>query len=317
MNAKATAFAAVAIIIIATAVIFGIRLFSGNEDGWICENGQWAKHGNPNSPMPTTTCEGQEAKSNSEKESNNITSPKDNPDDKKIFIRYPREGNVVAGPVEVVGKAKGVWFFEGSFPAKIIDSKGKTIGEAPATAHGEWMTTDSVPFRAIIDVPENYIGPATVVLSGDDPSGQKTPEKIEIPITLEKSGSMRTKIYLNSMYFDPESKDCERVYPVERITTKSKGVARAAIEELLRGVTEEEKEGGYFTNINSDVKLNSISVAYGVAKVDFSSELGEGVGGACRTSAIISQITQTLQQFPTVKSVVISIDGKSDAILQP
>ena len=37
--------------------LIGIRfLLGGDEDTWICENGNWVKHGSPNSPMPTDPC---------------------------------------------------------------------------------------------------------------------------------------------------------------------------------------------------------------------------------------------------------------------
>ncbi len=35
--------------------IFGVRLLSG-EDDWLCQNGQWVKHGNPSAAMPTAPC---------------------------------------------------------------------------------------------------------------------------------------------------------------------------------------------------------------------------------------------------------------------
>lgn len=31
-------------------------LFGGDEDTWICTNGQWVKHGNPSASMPLTGC---------------------------------------------------------------------------------------------------------------------------------------------------------------------------------------------------------------------------------------------------------------------
>ena len=34
-----------------------IRLISG-EDDWICQNGEWVKHGMPSAPKPTTPCPG-------------------------------------------------------------------------------------------------------------------------------------------------------------------------------------------------------------------------------------------------------------------
>ncbi len=49
-----------ALLIISIIVVAGLvtvrLLFGGNEDGWICENGSWIKHGNPYSPMPVTGC---------------------------------------------------------------------------------------------------------------------------------------------------------------------------------------------------------------------------------------------------------------------
>ena len=47
------------------------------------------------------------------------------------------------------------------------------------------------------------------------------------------------------------------------------------------------------------------------------SKLTEGVGGTCLVERIRSQIRNTLQQFPTVKSVVISVDGKTEGVLEP
>ena len=35
--------------------IFTLRLFSG-EDNWVCQNGQWIKHGNPSFAAPLTIC---------------------------------------------------------------------------------------------------------------------------------------------------------------------------------------------------------------------------------------------------------------------
>lgn len=37
-------------------LIGSLRFFSGDEDTWICKNGQWTKHGNPDNPAPQTEC---------------------------------------------------------------------------------------------------------------------------------------------------------------------------------------------------------------------------------------------------------------------
>jgi len=41
------------------------------------------------------------------------------------------------------------------------------------------------------------------------------------------------------------------------------------------------------------------------------------VGGSCRVAAISAQIMETLKQFPTVKDVIISINSRTEDILQP
>ena len=33
-----------------------IRFLGSSEDTWICQDGQWIKHGQPNAPMPTQIC---------------------------------------------------------------------------------------------------------------------------------------------------------------------------------------------------------------------------------------------------------------------
>jgi len=41
------------------------------------------------------------------------------------------------------------------------------------------------------------------------------------------------------------------------------------------------------------------------------------VGGSCRVSAIRAEIIQTLKQFSTIKEVIISINNRTEDILQP
>jgi spore germination protein GerM len=54
----------------------------------------------------------------------------------------------------------------------------------------------------------------------------------------------------------------------------------------------------------------------GVAYADFSSEL-EVSGGSAMVMMIREQIEKTLLQFETIDSVVISIEGDSEEVLQP
>src|SRR5690606_22250048 len=91
----------------------------------------------------------------------------------------------------------------------------------------------------------------------------------------------------------------------------------AAMEELLRGPTASEKSAGATTSLNDGIKIQRLVVENGVAEVDFDEQLQFEVGGSCRIQSIRAQIRETLRQFPTVKDVVISIDGRTEDILQP
>ena len=124
------------------------------------------------------------------------------------------------------------------------------------------------------------------------------------------------EVFFNNDRLDPEF-SCNKVFPVEREIPKTQAVARAALEELLKGSTEVEKEQGFFTSINPGVKIQKLVIEEGIAKVEFDEQLEFQVGGSCRVAAIRAQITQTLKQFPTVQSVIISIDGRTEDILQP
>ncbi len=104
-----------------------------------------------------------------------------------IVVENPHPGGVVGKEFVVTGKARGNWFFEATFPIEIVSPNGAIIGGSFATAEGDWMTTEFVSFKSeIIDLPSAYIGPATLILRKDNPSG--LPENdafVSIPITVE------------------------------------------------------------------------------------------------------------------------------------
>ncbi|MFH0988254.1 MAG: GerMN domain-containing protein, partial [Parcubacteria group bacterium] len=125
------------------------------------------------------------------------------------------------------------------------------------------------------------------------------------------------KVFFLNTVHDPNLQDCSKVYSVDRVIAPTTAVARAALTELLKGPSATEKSAGYTTTINAGVKINSLTIENKIARVDFDEQLQFQVGGSCRVGAIISQITQTLKQFTTVDNVIISIDGRTEDILQP
>lgn len=113
-----------------------------------------------------------------------------------------------------------------------------------------------------------------------------------------------------------EAVECGEVAVVSRTIPKTTRVGKAALEELLKGPTTEEEIGGYNTDIPSGSKLNSLVIVNGEARADFNA-VTEAGGGSCSMAARTNQIRRTLLQFPTVKTVVLSIDGRTKDIFQP
>ena len=115
---------------------------------------------------------------------NQITYTKASADLIKVELPFP--GSVTGKDFSVIGQARGFWFFEASFPIELRDANNKLLYTAIATAEGDWMTENFVPFRAEIKAPTSYIGPATMILRKDNASGLPEHDaSISFPITVE------------------------------------------------------------------------------------------------------------------------------------
>ena len=293
---KRTVTIAFAALLVAMAIVVGVRFLGGDEDTWICSNGQWVKHGNPSSPKPTAPCPGQAA---------------------DVVITSPQPQQTISSPLAVRGKARGNWFFEANAVLRLLDAQQREIASGTVQALGDWMTDGFVDFEGRI----RFVAPAsdtgTLVFQNDNPSGlPENHKEFRVPVRFDASRVMKVKAYFGNQKLDPES-SCEKVFPVEREVPITDAPARAALDELLAGPTPAEQTAGYFTCINAGVTIQGLAIQDGVAAVDFDEQLGFQVGGSCRVSAIRAQITETLMQFSSVKSVVISIDGRTEDILQP
>ncbi len=94
----------------------------------------------------------------------------ENASDNLITLDILKPGNVVLPKFTVTGEARGYWYFEASFPVEVLDAEGKQLDIEPATAIGDWMTEEFVPFRVELDL-GSYSGPATIIFRKDNPSG--------------------------------------------------------------------------------------------------------------------------------------------------
>ncbi len=105
-----------------------------------------------------------------------------------ITVDFPKPDTVVTSPLIVTGRARGNWFFEASFPVSLVNWDGLIIAQGVATAKGDWMTTELVPFEAVLEFekPELYPERGALILQKDNPSGlPQNDAAIEIPIRFE------------------------------------------------------------------------------------------------------------------------------------
>jgi hypothetical protein len=103
-----------------------------------------------------------------------------------VTIDTPTPGAVTGKTFTIKGKARGTWYFEASFPVEVLDKNGNRLAAKPAQAQGDWMTQEFVPFSVELTVPQSYIGPATIVLHKDNPSGDPAKDaSVSYPITIE------------------------------------------------------------------------------------------------------------------------------------
>lgn len=130
---------------------------------------------------------------------------------------------------------------------------------------------------------------------------------------------IKVEIYL--LKSDEYCLDVEFV-PVERIVKNDavEKLIRTVLKKLFEGPKKEERERpGLWTAIPDGVKVNSVEVNDGVAHIDLSKELQKYGGGSLSALCIERQIRDTIEKFPSIKEVVITVEGKGekDGILQP
>jgi hypothetical protein len=110
--------------------------------------------------------------------------------DDLIHVSVPLPNVLVQSPLVVKGEARGSWYFEASFPVKILDANGKQLGAVPAQAQGDWMTTDFVPFQATLSFTLPTTETGIVVFQKDNPSGlPENDRSVSIPVYFSATAS--------------------------------------------------------------------------------------------------------------------------------
>jgi len=108
-----------------------------------------------------------------------------------IRISTPQPNTVLTSPFTITGEARGVWFFEASFPVLLTDWDGRIIAEGYAQVKGDpldskasWMTEEFIPFETEMTFSKPAYGErGTLILKKDNPSGlPEHDDALEIPV---------------------------------------------------------------------------------------------------------------------------------------
>jgi len=227
-----------------------------------------------------------------------------------IKVENPRPNQIITSPLTIKGQARGTWFFEASFPVRLLDGNGKEIAHAIAQAQSDWMTEEFVPFEAVL----TFINPNTeigiLVLEKDNPSGlAELADELRIPVKFSKNVSKIQLYYYNEKRDKEISENilcsADAILPVERDISSSQTPIQDTINLLLQGnVTQAEKEAGFtpmfplegVTLVNADLKDGTLTLK-------FNDPLNKTGGGSCRVGLLWNQIVKTAKQFEGVQSV--------------
>lgn len=104
-----------------------------------------------------------------------------------ITVSQPQAGEQISSPLTIKGQARGMWYFEATFPIVLTDWDGVIIAEGHAQAEDDWMTENFVPFSATLTFTKPAYGErGTLILKKDNPSGlPEHDDAVEIPIRFE------------------------------------------------------------------------------------------------------------------------------------
>lgn len=96
----------------------------------------------------------------------------------RIVVTLPKANSLITSPVVFSGKARGIWFFEGSFPVEVYNENDVLLGSASAefipTEEGEtWMTEDFINFQGTATFTNPLTETGYLLFKKDNPSDQR------------------------------------------------------------------------------------------------------------------------------------------------
>lgn len=100
-----------------------------------------------------------------------------------IIIESPKPYEKIESPLLIKGKARGQFFFEATFPIKIVDENGNVLQKDYIETIEEWMTENFVSFEKSIKLDFGNIKRGFIIFEKANPSDLKENQfEISIPV---------------------------------------------------------------------------------------------------------------------------------------
>ncbi len=231
------------------------------------------------------------------------------PKEDLIQVESPIANEEIFSPLIVKGKARGFWFFEASFPIKLLDENNNLISTVVAEAKDDWMTEDFVPFEAKLIFPSPNTQKGLLVFEKNNPSGlPENADELRVPIVFKQGKEVNLYYYNPNLDKDETGNTlCSRngLVAVKRTIPLTQTPIQDTISLLLLGeLTPQEKAQGITTEYPLEgFSLKGASLKDGILTLEFDDPYNKTVGGSCRVGILWFQIEATAKQFPEVKRV--------------
>lgn len=300
------------ILIVIGGIITMRFIINGDENTWICENGDWVMHGKPAAPKPNTPCSG---KSNSEDTSDTVSGLSPYPVVNTFYNWYLKQDEGIEAykksPLLSDGyklKVNGILsgFKSGGYdPILMAQNKPDSFILKNPVVEGD---------TARVQVIENF---------GEDKNSlmvalQKQKGKwiitdiLQSEISPEANATRTVIIYFSNSRKNNDSSDCSLVYGVERTVGKNDGY-KEILQQLFMGPNMVERENGYtsmFSKATADAVI-SVNIAGTTAYVNLKDirNIIPNASASCGSQAFFAQTGATLKHDGKITNVLYAING--------
>ncbi|MBU0597294.1 Gmad2 immunoglobulin-like domain-containing protein [Patescibacteria group bacterium] len=102
-----------------------------------------------------------------------------------IISNNPRPNQIITSPLEITGQAR-IWYFEGTFPVRLLDGNGIEIATHYVTAQSDWMVEDFVEFSGTLEFENPDTKKGTLIIEKSNASDlSELDDELQIPVRFE------------------------------------------------------------------------------------------------------------------------------------